>query len=181
VSWIHKKPHFFNTTSWRCPPWQSKHCCHLPGKLAMMRRRMSCITFTISWWIAFWRLLMFLWGYLKPHVFTHTLPDINSLKNAVHQETANVMQDTLSRHGKCTWEMAAMPWLSWRTSPRRCIKDMRLFVNPRHWLNWPCSVEFIAVYNKCVILLLQWVMLNAAPCIMFVSDSTSSFQYILDN
>ena len=57
-----------------------------------------------------------------------------------------------------------MPWLSWRTSPRRCIEDVRLFVNPRHWLTWPCSVVFIAVYNKCVILLLKWVTLNAAPC-----------------
>jgi hypothetical protein len=24
-----KKPHFFNTPSWKCPPWQSRHCCHL--------------------------------------------------------------------------------------------------------------------------------------------------------
>jgi hypothetical protein len=28
----------------------------------------------------------------------------------------------------------------------------------------PCSVVFIAVYNKCVILLSKWVTLNAAPC-----------------
>ena len=60
-----------------------------------------------------------------------------------------------------------MPWLSWRTSPRR-IEDVRLFVNPRHWLTWPCSVVFIAVYNKCVILLSKWVTLNAAPCIMYI-------------
>ena len=37
----------------------------------------------------------FLWGYLKAQVFTHTLPDINSLKNAIRQEIANVTQDTL--------------------------------------------------------------------------------------
>jgi hypothetical protein len=37
----------------------------------------------------------FLWGYLKAQVFTHILPDFNSLKNAVRQEIANVMQDTL--------------------------------------------------------------------------------------
>jgi len=37
------------------------------------------------------------WGYLKAQVFTHTLPDINSLKNAVRQEIANVTQDTLRR------------------------------------------------------------------------------------
>jgi hypothetical protein len=49
-------------------------------------------------------------GYLKAQVFTHTLSDINSLKNAIRQEIANVTQDTLkSRHGQCTWEMAAMP------------------------------------------------------------------------
>ena len=60
--------------------------------------------------------------------------------------------------------MAAMPRLSRRTSPRRCIEDVRLFVNPRQWLTWPCSVVFIAVYNKCIILLVKWVTLNAAPC-----------------
>jgi hypothetical protein len=52
---------------------------------------------------------VFLWGYLKAKVFTHTLPDINNLKNAIRQEIANVTQDTTSRHGKCTWKMAAMP------------------------------------------------------------------------
>ena len=52
---------------------------------------------------------MFLWGYLKAQVFTHTLPDINSLKNALRQKIENVMHDTTSRHGKCTWEMAAIP------------------------------------------------------------------------
>jgi hypothetical protein len=56
----------------------------------------------------------FLWGYLKAEVFTHTLPDINSIKNAIPQEIANITQDT------------AMPWLSWWTSPWR-IEDVRLF------------------------------------------------------
>jgi hypothetical protein len=50
----------------------------------------------------------FLWGYLKAQVFTHILPDINSLKNAFRQEIANVTQDTTSRHGQYTWEMAAL-------------------------------------------------------------------------
>jgi hypothetical protein len=36
----------------------------------------------------------FLWGYLKAQDFTHTLPDINSIKNAIPPETANVTQDT---------------------------------------------------------------------------------------
>jgi hypothetical protein len=39
----------------------------------------------------------FLWGSLKAQVFTHTLPGINSLKNAIRQEIANVTQDTLLR------------------------------------------------------------------------------------
>ena len=56
-----------------------------------------------------------------------------------------------------------MPWLSRRTSPRR-IEDVRFFVNPRHWLIWPCSVVFIGVYNKCVILHSKWVTSNAASC-----------------
>ena len=30
-------------------------------------------------------------------VFTHTLPDINRLKNAIRQDIANVTQDTLRR------------------------------------------------------------------------------------
>ena len=37
----------------------------------------------------------FLWGYLNVQVFTHIRPDINSLKNAIRQEIANVTQDTL--------------------------------------------------------------------------------------
>jgi hypothetical protein len=36
-------------------------------------------------------------GYLKAQVFTHTLPEINSLKNGIRQEIANVTQDTLRR------------------------------------------------------------------------------------
>jgi hypothetical protein len=36
----------------------------------------------------------FLWRYLKAQVFTHTLPDINSIKNAIPQEIANVKQHT---------------------------------------------------------------------------------------
>ena len=73
-----------------------------------------------------------------------------------------------------------MPWLSWTTSPRRCIENARLFVNPRHWLTWLCSVVFIAVYSKCVILLSRWVTLNAAPysdhCVLkgLVKDSFCS-------
>jgi hypothetical protein len=48
----------------------------------------------------------FLWGYLKAQVLTHTLPDINSLKNAVRHEMVNVTQNITSGH---CWEMAAMP------------------------------------------------------------------------
>jgi hypothetical protein len=40
---------------------------------------------------------LFLSGYLKAQVYTHTLPDINSLKNAIIQDIANVTQDTLRR------------------------------------------------------------------------------------
>jgi hypothetical protein len=47
--------------------------------------------------------LTFFMGYLKAQVFTHNLPDINSLKNAIRQEIANVMQDTL----RCV--MASVP------------------------------------------------------------------------
>ena len=40
---------------------------------------------------------VFYGGYLKAQVFTHTLPDINSHKNAIRQEIAIVTQDTLRR------------------------------------------------------------------------------------
>jgi hypothetical protein len=40
---------------------------------------------------------MFFMEYMKAQVFTHTLPDINSLKNGIRQEIANVTQDTLCR------------------------------------------------------------------------------------
>jgi len=36
-------------------------------------------------------------GYLKAQVFTHTLPDINNLKNGIRQEIANVTQDIVRR------------------------------------------------------------------------------------
>ena len=39
----------------------------------------------------------FLWGYLKAQVYTHNLPDINSLKNAIRQEIVNVTKDTVHR------------------------------------------------------------------------------------
>jgi len=39
----------------------------------------------------------FFMGYLKEQVFTHNLPDINSLKNVIRQEIVNVTQDTLRR------------------------------------------------------------------------------------
>jgi len=40
---------------------------------------------------------LFLWGYLKVQVYTHTHPDLTALKNAIRQEIANVTQDTLHR------------------------------------------------------------------------------------
>ena len=40
---------------------------------------------------------LFFYGVLKAQVFTQTLPDINSLKNAIRQKIANVTQDTLRR------------------------------------------------------------------------------------
>ena len=97
MSWIHKKPHFFNTTSCRCPPWQSRHCCHLPGTLAMARRTVSCVTIAISWRITFLRLLISGRVWVKTWTFKYPIKKINSLKNAIRQETANVTQDTLRR------------------------------------------------------------------------------------
>jgi len=36
-------------------------------------------------------------GVFESSIFTHTLPDINSLKNAIRQEIVNVTQDSLRR------------------------------------------------------------------------------------
>jgi len=104
-------------------------------------------------------------GYLKAQAFTHTLPDINSLKNAIRQEITNVTQDTLH----CVMGSVPGRWqqcLDCRGGHLQdvVLKTFGLFVNTRQWLTWPCSVVFIAVYNKRVILLSKWVMLNAAPC-----------------
>ena len=70
-----KKPHVFNM-SWRCPPWQSRHCCHLQGTLAMTRRSVSCVTFAISWQIAFLRLLISgrVWVKTWPFKYPHKKP-----------------------------------------------------------------------------------------------------------
>jgi len=68
----------------------TRQCCHHPCTLAMTLSKVSCVTFAVSWRITFLGLSMFLWGYLKAQVFTYTLPDINSLKNAIRQEIANV-------------------------------------------------------------------------------------------
>ena len=97
MPWIHKKAHVFNTTFWRCSPWQLRHCCQLPGTLAMTLCKVPRVTFAISWRIAFLRLLTFFMGVFESSVFTHTLPDINSLKNALRQDIISVTQDTLRR------------------------------------------------------------------------------------
>ena len=95
VSWIHKKPRVFSTTSWRCPPWQSRHCCHLPGTLVMTRRSVSCVTLIISWRSAFLRLLMSGRVWVKTELSNTPIKNVNSLKNAIRQEIANVTLGTL--------------------------------------------------------------------------------------
>ena len=82
--------------------------CHSPYGTTLNEHPTFCIPPTTSlsvWWHSlalqftgpYCSWLFFLWGYLKAQVFTHTLPDINSLKNAIRQEMANVTQDTLRR------------------------------------------------------------------------------------
>jgi hypothetical protein len=75
-----------------------------------------------------------LWGYLKAQVYTHTLPDINSLINVIRQEIANVTQDTIRR------VMASVPG-RWQQCldchgghlQAVILKTWGFFVNPRHW------------------------------------------------
>jgi len=97
VSWIHKKPHVFNTPSWRCPPWQSRQCCHLPCTLATTRRSVPCVTFAVSWRSAFLSLLMSGRVWVKTWAFKYPHKNISRLKNEIRQQIANVTQDTLRR------------------------------------------------------------------------------------
>ena len=66
VSWIHKKPHVFNTTSWRYPPWQSRHCCHLPGTLATTRRSVLVNIRNLLTNCIFRAINPSAWGHLNP-------------------------------------------------------------------------------------------------------------------
>jgi len=131
----------------------------------MTWHRVSCITFAISWRIAFLRLLMSGRVWVKTWTFKYPTKNIDSLKNEIRQEIENVTQDTLCHvmasvpgrckqclycHGGHLQDVVLKTWGSLR------IQDT--------WLTWLCSVVFIAVYNKCVILLSKWVTLNAAPC-----------------
>jgi hypothetical protein len=136
--------------------------CYIPRAISL-----RLVTFSgppIHWTLL--HLTFFLWGYLEAQVFTHNLPESNSIKNAIRQEIANVTQGNLHR------VMSSVPgrWQQCLDCHGGHLQDVVLktwgfYVNPRHWLTWPCSVVFIAVYNKWVILLSKWVTLNAAPCI----------------
>jgi hypothetical protein len=61
----------------------------------------------------------------------------------------NVTQNITSGH---CWEMAAMPWLSWRTSPRCCTEDVRHF-----W--WIQDTDLI---NRVQLYLFLWII-NVLP------------------
>jgi hypothetical protein len=106
----------------------------------------------------------FLWGHLKAQVFTHALPDINSLKNAIRQEFANVTQDTLCRVN------ASVPgrWQQCLDCHGGHLQDVLKtwgFFGESKTLTY--LTVFSCIYccvNKCVILLPKWVTLNAAPC-----------------
>jgi hypothetical protein len=112
---------------------------------------------------------LFLWGYLKAQVFTHTLTDINSLKMQFVRRL-RMLRRTLY---VASWQV----YLGDGSNALIVMEDISktlywrreaFLVNPRHWLTEPCSAVFIAVYNKYVILLSKWVTLNAAPCSLSV-------------
>jgi hypothetical protein len=66
----------------------------------------------------------------RPH---RTQPPLSVTPPTTHTSSiANSKWVMLNAAGWChspygTWEMAAMPWLSWRTSPR-CTEDVRLYL-----------------------------------------------------
>ena len=87
--------------SWRCPLWQSRHCCHLPGILTTTWRRVSCVTFAISKAVNVRESVSKNLSFQIPPI-----KNLNYLKNVILQEIANVTQGTLRRvmasvHGRC--------------------------------------------------------------------------------
>jgi len=114
--------------------------------------------------------LTFLMGVFENSRFTLTLPDINSLKNAIRQEIANVTQDTLRRVmtvylGDGSNVLIVMEDISKTLYLRReafCESKTLTYLNV-----FSC---FYCCVNKCVILLSKWVTLNASHVYTIVNN-----------
>jgi hypothetical protein len=134
----------------------------------------SCVTFTIYWGIAFLMLLMSgrvwvkTWAFKCPHkkVCCSKVRWIGGPLNVTKpRKNTRGMQ-----HVGCS--LRVVPYGLWHRAAFN-VTHFELaivlvwVVNPRHWLPQPWSVVFIAVYNKCVILLSKGVTLNAAPYSIF--------------
>jgi len=135
----------------------------------------SCVTFAISWRIAYLRLLMVFMGYLKARVFTHTLPDINSLKNAIRQETVNVTQDTLRR------VMASVPgrWQQCLHCHGGHLQDVVLKTWGFLWIQDTDLLDRVQLYLLlCTINVLAYFQ-NAAPCIFHYSVSLELLKVVV--
>jgi hypothetical protein len=89
----------------------------------------------MSWQTAFLRLLMSGRVWVKTWYFKY--PHKKKCNSSGHCEC--YAGHSPSRHGQCTWEMAAMPWLSWRTSPRPTFP--KLFSSGDHFYQSECSTD----------------------------------------
>ena len=138
-----------------------KACCHLPGTLAMTRCSVTCVTFAVFWWIAFLRLLMSGRVWVKTWAFKYPpQKTINSPKNVIRQEIANVTQVTLHR----VMESVPGRWQQCLDCHGGHLQDVVLKTWGFLWIQDAGLLGRVAVYNKCVILLSKWVTLNAAFC-----------------
>ena len=139
-----KKPHVFNTTSWRCPPWRSRHCCHLPGALAMTRRSVSCVTFAISWRIAFLRLLMSgrVWVKTWAFKYPHKKVCCSKVRWIGGQRACAPSVDKNGRATLCAQQLipgrfAGWKCKSWCKIRRTLLSDkFQELEMPPHWTTW---------------------------------------------
>ena len=137
----------------------------------MTRRSVSCVTFNnLLTNCIFKAVNVFLWWYLKAQVFIHT-PSLTLTALKMQFCELRMLRRTLYI---ASWQV----YLGDVSSALIAMKDIsktlywrrEVFCEFKTMTFWPCSVVFIAVYNKCVILLLKWVTLNATPCISDVSQ-----------
>jgi hypothetical protein len=127
------------------------HCCHLPGTLALQFTGPHCNR--LFFYRGIWKLKFLLTSLTLTALKMQFVRRLRMLRSTLSVASWPVYLGDGSNALTVMEDISKT--LYWRREA--------FFVNPRHWLTLPCSVVFIAVYNKCVILLSKWVTLNATP------------------